>query len=735
MKTKFILIVFISVLLINDNLFAAVIKVLEAEDGRPIYGVSISIGTNKKYFYTDKHGKLEVDISSPQRINLKKTGYKSILDTLYITSDECVYYMEKDAFLMDQIVVTATRTDKTLKESPVITQVIDKESIVEQGYSDVKELLSAEVPSLEFSDTGPMGIQINSGGLNAKNILFLIDGERLAGEKSDNIDYSRLNISNIERIEIVRGAGSALYGSQAMGSVINIITSEPKEGFSASIGGKYTQRNGLDFEKYDESDRLYNYKKGLDKLNLNGQGTLGYKKGGFSSLLDFTYQTDDGYQLYDREGERRNYKSKDCIAEFPVSTTPTTVSGNESINIGEKLSYETGDLKLSANIRWFNLNKYDWVKDNQHEQNIDYSYGLKVNYKNLLVSMNADNYDRYSKSEINTDNRSLIYTNDIYNPKIQYTFDRLKNNLFNFGAELLFDRLYSDRFTYNVYESKKQWLASIFVQDDWDVTDKINIVLGARLDEHKEYGLNAAPKASIKYDLTPFTLRFNYSNGYRCPTLKELYMFWDHQGMFTIVGSKDLRPEKNNYFSLSTEYVSSIIYCNVLAYANLFTNKIDGIWTNDETVYLYSNIGKTELYGVDLNTKIKIVKDLFFHGNVNYLIKQHNSAVAANIISPLCLSGRLEYKKNLSFADLVVNLSSTYRSGKDYSVLDDNDEEYFVHIDDYVITNSSVSCVFQNKYRITLGINNIFDYTAPIVSFNSTNTPGRRMFCAFNVDF
>ena len=434
-----------------------------------------------------------------------------------------------------------------------------------------------------------------------------------------------------------------------------------------------------------------------------------------------------------------------AAASYPVNDGQslafqfTYEPGSTFKTIGISAALDSGTVGITDSIpmdgRKWEVAKGVVVKDNQHEQNIVYSYGLKVKYKNLLVSMNADNYDRYSKSEINTDNRSLIYTNDIYNPKIQYTFDRLKNNLFNFGADLLFDRLYSDRFTYNVYESKKQWLASIFVQDDWDVTDKINIVLGARLDEHKEYGLNAAPKASIKYDLTPFTLRFNYSNGYRCPTLKELYMFWDHQGMFTIVGSKDLRPEKNNYFSLSTEYVSSIIYCNVLAYANLFTNKIDGIWTNDETVYLYSNIGKTELYGVDLNTKIKIVKDLFFYGNVNYLIKQHNSAVAANIISPLCLSGRLEYKKNLSFADLVVNLSSTYRSGKDYSVLDDNDEEYFVHIDDYVITNSSVSCVFQNKYRITLGINNIFDYTAPIVSFNSTNTPGRRMFCAFNVDF
>lgn len=733
MKIKNKLAILVGFLGFNYYLSATIMQVVDAEDGRPISGVSVRVGSSKNRYLTDKNGRLEVDLRVPQVVKLKMLGYKSVIDTIYPAGEQ-KYLMARDIFLMEQVVVTATRTDKSLKETPIITQVIDKSAISEQGYSDIKELLSAEVPSLEFLDNGPMGVQVNSGGLNGKSILFLVDGERLAGEKSDNIDYSRLNLANIERIEVVRGAGSALYGSQAMGGVINVITREPSEGFSASISGKYAQRNGLDFEDVVQSDRLFNYKKGVDKLNINGQGVLGYKAGNFSSLLDFTYQSVDGYRLYDSKGEVRTYKAKDSVVYLAVNENPMSVDGNECINIGEKLSYQFGDLKLAGNMRWFLLNKYDWTKDNQHERDIDYSYGIKIDYKDLLFSMNADNYQRFSQSEIDKDKHSLIYRNVLYNPKIQYNYTQIENNTLTAGAELLFETLYSDRFTYNQYETKEQWLASVFIQDDWNISDELNAVIGFRLDEHKEYGLNFSPKASIRYDITPVTLRFNYSSGYRSPTLKELYMNWDHQGMFTIVGSPDLRPETNNYFSLSTEYVSSLLYCNLSAYANLFNNKIDGTWTNNETIYLYSNIGKAELYGLDLNAKVLIFEDCRLHINANYLIRQHTSAVAANIISPLCASARLEYKKQFNFANVTANLSATYRSGKDYSVLDNAEEEYFVHIDGYVIANASISGLFYEKYRITLGINNVFNYVAPIVSFNSTNTPGRRAFCSFDIE-
>ena len=140
---------------------------------------------------------------------------------------DTVSYMNDDPFNLEQIVVTATRTEKKIKNTPVITQIITSKQIEERGTGNIQDLLTQEVPGLNFQEVG-YGTSIDIQGLGSKHILFLIDGERIAGENGGNIDYSRINLYNIDHIEIVKGASSALYGSQAMGGVINIITRKAK---------------------------------------------------------------------------------------------------------------------------------------------------------------------------------------------------------------------------------------------------------------------------------------------------------------------------------------------------------------------------------------------------------------------------------------------------------------------------------------------------------------------------
>ena len=127
---------------------------------------------------------------------------------------DTVSYMNDDPFNLEQIVVTATRTEKKIKNTPVITQIITSKQIEERGTGNIQDLLTQEVPGLNFQEVG-YGTSIDIQGLGSKHILFLIDGERIAGENGGNIDYSRINLYNIDHIEIVKGASSALYGSQA----------------------------------------------------------------------------------------------------------------------------------------------------------------------------------------------------------------------------------------------------------------------------------------------------------------------------------------------------------------------------------------------------------------------------------------------------------------------------------------------------------------------------------------
>ncbi|MEI3590869.1 MAG: TonB-dependent receptor plug domain-containing protein [Alistipes ihumii] len=124
---------------------------------------------------------------------------------------------------MNEVVVTATRTPLPLKNTPVITRVITSRDIERSGAVTLQQALERELAGVEFHQAG-YGSSLSFQGLDSRYVLFLLDGERIAGETYGNIDYSRIPLSIVSRIEVVRGASSVLYGSNAMGAVVNVIT-------------------------------------------------------------------------------------------------------------------------------------------------------------------------------------------------------------------------------------------------------------------------------------------------------------------------------------------------------------------------------------------------------------------------------------------------------------------------------------------------------------------------------
>ncbi len=649
-----------------------------------------------------------------------------------------------DMIDLDEVVITSTRTEKTLMNTPVITQVITARQIENRGIADIKNLLMQEVPGLSFQEVG-FGTSINMQGLDAKHILFLIDGERIAGETGNNIDYSRLNLYNVERIEIVKGAASAIYGSQAMGGVINIITKNAKKKVELDVGGRLGEFNQRNFPNPSKEDNQYTYQRNADKPNLNENISLGLNLGKLKSQTDVLYKSFDGYQLYDRDSITKYYPELDTTIIMNRITTPSSISGYDDITISQKLSYTFNDkLKLSVRGSYYELNKYDFTQNNKFENNVDFSYRAQLDYavnrtSNLILSYFADNYERFDKYEL-IEGKDLSYRNGLMQPKVLFSTTSLRNQTLTTGIEFLQESLYGDKFDSNQLEEKTQRNATAFVQDDWEIKKDLNLIGGVRVDYHEKYSWNVSPKLSLLYRMFPFTLRLNYASGYRSPSLKELYMDWDHLGMFRIYGNENLKPETNHYVSLSGEYVSSHLYATLTGYGNKFSEKIEGIWSNNQTEYRYTNIGNTTLAGIEATARVKIVRGLFFNGMFNYLYSKNEEGVRLTTASPLSGNMRLEYGFSKKKYNANFNLSSSFIGEKNYDVSDEivingitRDAFYKAHTPAYSIWNFAFTQNFYDTLRLTVGVDNLLDYKAGIINFNTYTSPGRMFYVTMNL--
>ena len=153
--------------------------------------------------------------------------------------------------------------------SPVTTQVLGGKQLVEAGYSNLQQALQQETPGLNIQKVG-FGNEISMQGLDARHVLFLMDGERMTGDMAGNLDYERFNLHAIDRIEIVKGASSTLYGSRAAGAVINLITKKTTKPLSIDAGVRYGQMNERNYKNPQPKDFLYMFEKNADRPNLQG---------------------------------------------------------------------------------------------------------------------------------------------------------------------------------------------------------------------------------------------------------------------------------------------------------------------------------------------------------------------------------------------------------------------------------------------------------------------------------
>ncbi len=601
-----------------------------------------------------------------------------------------------------EVVVTATRSQKKLKDVPITVQVVTAEDIKKSQSTDFKTFLENEFSGINFTYDGGSP-NINMMGFGGKYVLFLMNGERMAGETFDNIDYDRIDIDNIERIEIIKGASSSLYGSNAIGGVINIITKDSKSPLDINAGYLY------------DSSRDH-------KANLS----IGTKqKWGNLSISSF-YKMREPYIITDRIPTNGIYNELN-VAGF----TNYGISPKLTFNLSPKINFS-----LTPGYYFSERNPGTPAGEIVRDRYYNYNLGLKTNIKfndnqNLIVSGAFDRYDKYDYfRKINEKEKK--YENEVWRISSQYNQNLFKKHTLVAGGEVLSEKLLSFMFKNESTGGRENAQTySAFTQQDWVINPAVTIVTGARMDYHsifKQY-FTFRLSGMYKFDET-MTIRAGYSGGFRSPTLKELYTNWFHPwgGGFQLMGNKNLRPETSDNFNISIDFNFKKLNLTFITQYSKIKDKINLRGNIGDTLRHVNFHGNTDVLSSEVSAIYKLNKNFHFKGSYSY----YDIGKRRSENRPHTLTFKAEYIPSAKYYIPSIIISGKYLSR---TKIYDDDSSSFVSYAPYSIWRLQLASKLPLGFTLTGGINNIFGYTADKVSFYSSVDIGRTFYLGLKWNF
>jgi outer membrane receptor for ferrienterochelin and colicins len=668
-----------------------------ASDTSVVTGATISIVGTTYGTVTDKKGYYKINKIEPGTYIIRASfvGYETQEQTVVIHNDDnSLNFSLKEANIdLNEVVVTGTKSEKTLKNVPVLTQVISARKMLELGITNVADALQTAVPGLNVSHNGTL-VTVTLQGMDAKYVLFLIDGERIAGEVDGDIDYSMLNLQNIDHIEVIKGASSSLYGSNAIGGVINIITKKIIDPFDAKFYSRYS--------KYNE---------------LYSGGSIGLKKGIIGSRTSINFSRTDGYDV------------------TPESPHDWTQNPYTSYQISQKFEITpSSKLSFTPYFTYYQFERGNVSARPVHDLYIDLNAGLKGQYffgkSSIDFSYYRDRYNTYTILEQLNNKRDTASYDIIQTFRTQGNFHLSDKNNLTAGLEYNTERLFSTRVEDGLKNASE---AVFYLQEDLQIGERWDLIAGIRTGSHSNYGFNAAPKISAMFKQGFLNFRASAGTGFRSPALKELYFSFDHFGEFFVEGNPQLKPESSKYVSGSIEFSkpwnnsSVTVYKNVLS--NMITTNIITVPDAVETTYQYENVARASVSGVDLISKQKVFNGLWLSAGYSYVY-------ALDKETGLQLYGTAKHSGNIS-ADYNFRKKNYSFTAQLYCQL--MGERIYLNSDGtsaYDRPYSSWRFTISQEYkwlRISTGLDNIFGIVIP--QNYDFISPGRRFFVGMNIDF
>ncbi|MEE8478554.1 MAG: TonB-dependent receptor, partial [Candidatus Neomarinimicrobiota bacterium] len=517
--------------------------IIDRASGEPLALVNVFFDGTDIGTTTDENGYFSI-LAIPfdqGMLKVSMIGYEPISKPIqFPVEDPFKIHLEKTLIEMSSIVITGTRTERYLKDVPVTTQVLKGIKLRESGPMDVSQILN-ELTGVAVVEN-QFGTGIELAGFGADHILVLIDGMEILGRTNGQLDISQIATDQIERIEVVKGASSALYGSDALGGIINIITKKPQKDFNVSVSG--------DAGSYGR---------------LNGDITI---MGGFGNWRSKFYANNRRYggnesnnnSLWENGSSYTKYNTGLRIENPEILGGILRIDSRAFIE-KQKLNTENILEDVTDNLRLTNRLEYEG-----NRKNIQYNTGLEYSYFDHLYEQFAMASGKKRASDTTIDNLF----------KADMTFQMEKpDNLINGGVGYEYETIDSDRIT---GKSKTSNLIFGFVQDEWQFNPKFTFLSGVRIDNHSLYGTYFSPKLSFMYKPEPISrIRFSYGRGFKAPTFKEMFLDYTVLSIgYNIIGNPDLEPEISNSIIFDMErWHTNKYHGRVNVFYNKITNLID----------------------------------------------------------------------------------------------------------------------------------------------------------------
>lgn len=493
---------------------------------------------------------------------------------------------------LDEVVITGTRTPKSYSKSPVLTKIITSRSLEIAATTSLQDALLDNIPGL-MTDDNAMGSNLKLRGLTSRYILFMLDGQPLMKEgASGNVDLNQINIDDIDHIEYLGGAASALYGSNAVGAVINFISKKSTKKWAAGLkvtnGSNDTKRLSVDVSN---NNRILSTKWSGFRGSSDGFGDMSTANSRYAYL---NYGSNLALNLH-----ASDYWDVKATGSFYQHKNYQEANKKGSI---------INDLKRKFNSSLV-TNIYNSDKSNT-----------------LSLSGNYQLYNTYKIDENNDGKRNKALESTIYKAELLDTWTPNTNFQIIGGAGYDYKDVWSKTLLGSTPTRRSLEENHALAQADWNIIDNLNFIGGVRYTHNQSFGSSFNPKLSLMYTLNHWKFRTGFSTAFRAPTVRELYYDFSHGPTFHIVGNPNLAAENGKYYSISTEYTYANFNASINGFYNTIDNKIDRSYTMNQgnMVYSYLNVNKATLKGFDVNAAWAIDTHWLLKGSYSYCDAKNN---------------------------------------------------------------------------------------------------------------